>query len=486
MHTLFPAISFLHGWEPRVWLLGGYHGPYESVFALPFLLALGENAAAVRLCGVFYSALTVVLSYFFLKRLGGARLLAWGGAMLLAISPSYTTAARVGMQKGAVVPFLLLAAMMASLLWFQRRDARLLSVAAAAWALALGCRLWVTAFMLACAAALWIAFPRVSRDVFRRRKDLLGALPLFLLIAGAPYLIENRRKDFISVRLLLLRHDTPGQQEPSLLRSLVQRTRDFHKQVRGTAYFHEQASPEWKTRLETDVGNRGAAAWFWGALALLLATRLARVREAPPAAVFFAFVIALTLALLAFSRTGHRLEHTYMLYPLVPFVMVLVFPFALRLARSSEIARAILAAMVVVSASTDVRLQGAYRRFLNEVGGFGEHSPALMGLSDHIRAHGFRRVYFPSSEPAMRVCLEFLSGWKLEWASVEPADIPQFDAFVARADRSTAFVRVDSWRIDRGYPLSAALNRYETTGRLQAVAFQTNSEFEKFVLYFKE
>ena len=325
------------------------------------------------------------------------------------------------------------------------------------------------------------------QGVLRRLRNRVGmtalGTALFFLISVTPFIVENARSAADTLGVLSLR--LSSQEKYRYGDNLKERLREFHWQMSGIAYFHEQVKHSIKRTLELDYNGRVPAALFWGISGVVLFMR--RFRFPRHYRLWVGMVLGSLLLLSLSPRLGSRWEHLLMLHPL-PFLLMGSF-LAKLWDRTGGFMRGIpvrlpMLLFLFLIFWTDLRTLRFYRACILKTGGYGEHSVALSALGEHVRNGGFRMVYFPLRESVMANTLVFLNRYRLKIRFVGSPD--EFQRAWTQADAQTAFVKVYPWRSSEPYPLSVALDSLSGSGSVKRIPFLSLDGEMHFELFAKQ
>jgi len=180
---------FGNKWPTFFRSLDEYRMPMLVYLTVPFVSFFGLNAWVVRLAPALFGCLSIVLFWFFLNQLTADKVIAWGGAFLMALVPWHLHYSRCGFD----VTILLTIVLVAMICFIKGLKSKFFLI--------LSCLIWPLAFYTYSTSLVFTLFflPLLvwifRKEISRLDKKSLLAAGIIFLIVSLPLLINlvNRK-----------------------------------------------------------------------------------------------------------------------------------------------------------------------------------------------------------------------------------------------------------------------------------------------------
>jgi hypothetical protein len=360
-----------------------YHGRITSYLMMPFAAVLGPSWTFIRLWPVGFGALTLGLTYFWVRDLFERRTAALS-VILLLVHPSYIMGTKVGNHPVSMMIFLLVGTLWGFQRWRAGGGPAYLAVSFLLLGIGLGARFWFIWFFISfLAGILWLAIEKRRWGVPGRDWTFRDAAVAFVafLVGGSPVLYTELAWNFSFVQSVLQRlWMSPGGELafpgiPALLG-------DFHLMLSGQYFFDYL----FKARTVPAGGDAVFVILFWvfcSAAVFIFAKKSDGIRW-----VSILFLLMLGQALLMLNAWKNVLpdpEKWFLFYPLPQVMLASVFAETWRRANGLKWMRRALMAVLIILLGSQIRSLAAYYRQMARTGPMGISSDAAYDLTRWLR-----------------------------------------------------------------------------------------------------
>ncbi len=344
-----------------------YIGAINVFLSLPFLGALGISVEALRLYTLSIGAGILFLTWAVARKLGGpsAGVVA---ALLLATNPSFVFWNRQGIFVTNITALFLTASLLCGLRWWERGDPRNLYCLALLWGLGFYSKalfLWAIVGMI-----IW-ALP----GLFRRHPSI-KELALALLIFSSslfPLLVFNLMTGgTISAVLENLRFSYYGVSNLSWWSNFTVRLKQLIALLKGDHLWYLGG-----------IFSNPVALWAEAGF-VLVSLILVLAQKVSPRTLLPAFVASLIVAESSFTISGLFITHYFFLLPLLAIAGGVGVSLSLKTFNYSWALKALVIAVFLLWAGTDLYIITQYHQALMLSGGHSAHSDAIYDLAHFL------------------------------------------------------------------------------------------------------
>ena len=397
-----------------------YVGAVHTYAVIPFFALLGASVTSLRLMTLAGGALTIALTYLWLRNLAGSRWAGWAGALLLATHPSFVYYVRQGVHVSSLMAVWSMAALCLLLYWWRTGHGRWLIAGCFVLGLGLSTKILFAWFILALAVVLlmlqitaarrWLgAAPAAEMHVSPGLT--LAAVAAFT--AGAGMLLIYNVATWGTVKALFAHTAVSlhGVQNTAYLANLADRLESLGTLLDGGHFWF--------------LGGNFANGWYPSACAVAIAVAVAAALR--PSGQKWRAGVALTLALilLVLLQSPVTLSdiyptHLFILLPLLSGAMALgCFLLARNLPPLGGLGLATVVVALLAYGNAQVDLQ--YRAALLQSGGLRGHSDAINRLASFLDESGIPQPL--AMDWGMKYNIELLTQGR-----VQPAEVFQYAA----------------------------------------------------------
>jgi 4-amino-4-deoxy-L-arabinose transferase-like glycosyltransferase len=125
-----------------------YHGCIEHYLYLPFIALFGINHISSRIASIFYSILTIIFMFYFLKGFFNTEI-AFISSFLLATSLVFILGTRFAILVGSIIPFITMGSLLCLWKWYKNRNVLFFYLGAFLFGIGLNTRIWFVWFLCA-------------------------------------------------------------------------------------------------------------------------------------------------------------------------------------------------------------------------------------------------------------------------------------------------------------------------------------------------
>jgi hypothetical protein len=462
--------------------MGGYHGILDSYITAFIFYLLPAGVVSLRITVVLFGALTIALTYLFMKEFFNKRY-AFLAILLLVVNPGFIMSMRMGAFYCALAVTIYMAILLFLLKWYRLKKHIYFCIAMFLMGLGMWTRIWFFWFIfgLSLTAAVFIKDIKQRFGIDNIKRSLkyfilgpacfsLGCFAIICYELTSGFLVT--KYVFAHLKSPLL-HSTHNNSHYFVNLSITMR--NFYDVLSGLKFYLEYFGE----RQQRFINNFYPWAVFIGTIYLFI---FVSVRRDYPYRKKILFLLVLLISMLAVTPMSHSNlphYHFYFFFPLVQMILSIAIISSIRYFKKFK---AVVIAVVVFSIfliSKELTGLRGYFYYLKNGKFPPECSTVIYDLTDYLVKEKMTNVIAGSHSWALRMDIELCSG-----GLIKPVEIDDQQKWPYHDIRNLISQNQNSYYVF--YPQKAVPNLNNLENFL-AVARQLNLEFvEKKVFYEKD